>query len=201
MTFGERLKILREKYSLKQSELALILGIGRASISNYEVGSRIPDIDVTIKMADYFNVSIDYLVGRVDENTFETLNTVSDWKSTFDKVSNIKDFLGAGYEILTMQILLALNKVAEMCISSLIKTRDSQISYSYINAFEAIVEAQQDIIELCESIIKEPDKDIRRKLSQQLQTTLNSINVIIVQHLSTAQQLEISFLLEKNLRD
>lgn len=62
--FAERLKELREKYDLSQSELGKTLNVTPQSISNYETGKRMPEISELIKLADYFGVSIDYLVGR-----------------------------------------------------------------------------------------------------------------------------------------
>lgn len=60
----KRLKELREHQQLTQSQLASRLNIGRASVSNYENGDRVPDADVVVKLADFFGVSADYLLGR-----------------------------------------------------------------------------------------------------------------------------------------
>ncbi|WP_411678724.1 helix-turn-helix domain-containing protein [Clostridium thailandense] len=62
--FKERLKELREAKGLTQSQLSKELNIGRASVSNYELGSRIPDIDILVRMSEYFDVTTDYLSGR-----------------------------------------------------------------------------------------------------------------------------------------
>jgi transcriptional regulator with XRE-family HTH domain len=62
--FGEKLKKLREEKGLKQSELASILGIGRTTLSHYELNNREPDLDILNKIADFFNVSVDFLLGR-----------------------------------------------------------------------------------------------------------------------------------------
>ncbi|MBU5312970.1 helix-turn-helix domain-containing protein [Tissierella carlieri] len=64
MTFGERLKLLREENSLTQSELAKKLNISRQSVSNYENGSRFPnDVQLLVKISALFCVSLDYLIG------------------------------------------------------------------------------------------------------------------------------------------
>jgi len=60
----KRLKELREYRELTQSQLAERLDIGRASVSNYENGDRVPDADVLTKFADFFGVTTDYLLGR-----------------------------------------------------------------------------------------------------------------------------------------
>lgn len=61
---NERLKELRKLKNLTQQQLAEILGIDRSNYANYERGKRIPPIDKIEKIADFFNVSIDYLMGR-----------------------------------------------------------------------------------------------------------------------------------------
>lgn len=69
--FKERFKELRELKKLTQSQLAKDLHIGRASVSNYELGTRTPDVDILIKIADYFGVSTDYLTGRSEFKSFK----------------------------------------------------------------------------------------------------------------------------------
>ena len=62
--FKERLKALRGKRSLQ--EVAHDLGISRATLGYYENGDRKPDIEVLLKIASYYNVSCDYLLGLTD---------------------------------------------------------------------------------------------------------------------------------------
>ncbi|WP_168190105.1 helix-turn-helix domain-containing protein [Caloramator sp. E03] len=69
--FKERLKQLREEKGLTQQGLAEELKIGRASISNYELGTRTPDIEILSKLADFFGVTTDYLIGKSDYRTWE----------------------------------------------------------------------------------------------------------------------------------
>ncbi len=61
-----RLKNLREKRKVKQLELANLLGISAAQYSRLENQLSILSIDQAIILADYFNVSLDYLVGRAE---------------------------------------------------------------------------------------------------------------------------------------
>lgn len=58
------LKILREQKKKSQTEMAEILHISRQAYNFYENGQREPKIDMLLKMADYFGVSVDYLLGR-----------------------------------------------------------------------------------------------------------------------------------------
>lgn len=66
-SFGERLSQLRKSHNLKAEELAEIIGIKRRIIFLYEKNESKPSFDVLIALADYFKVSLDYLVGRTDK--------------------------------------------------------------------------------------------------------------------------------------
>jgi|LSQX01.1.fsa_nt_gb DNA-binding response OmpR family regulator len=63
-TFSQRLKELRELYKVSQADLARYLNLNRAQVSNYEKGVSKPSLDVIENIADYFGVSIDYLLSR-----------------------------------------------------------------------------------------------------------------------------------------
>ncbi len=66
-TFAERLKNLRESRGLSQVSFAKIFGLATNTIGMYETGHREPNIDKLNQFATYFNVSIDYLVGRTND--------------------------------------------------------------------------------------------------------------------------------------
>lgn len=61
-----RLKELRKKRRISQVTLAIELNMNQNSISRYETGEREADYKTLIAFADYFNVSVDYLLGRTD---------------------------------------------------------------------------------------------------------------------------------------
>lgn len=67
VNYLSRIKELRIERDLTLDEMSKQLGIGRATINNYEVGRSEPNISTLIKLAEYFDVSIDYLVGRSDK--------------------------------------------------------------------------------------------------------------------------------------
>lgn len=67
ITCGEKIAGLREKRGFTQGDLAAKLGISRASLSHYEKNRREPDYATLTKLADYFQVSVDYLLGRSDD--------------------------------------------------------------------------------------------------------------------------------------
>ena len=58
-----KLRSLRNERKINQLKLAMDLQISQASISKYEVGSAEPDISTIIRLAEYFNVSADFLLG------------------------------------------------------------------------------------------------------------------------------------------
>lgn len=62
----ERLIRLRKERHLTQKQVAEGVGLTTIAIQNYESGRRKPAYDILIALADYFNVSLDYLVGRSD---------------------------------------------------------------------------------------------------------------------------------------
>lgn len=103
----KRLKELRDKKYLTQEGLAIILHSSQSSVSNYESGFRLPDVDVLNKCADYFHCSTDYLLERtdvktpVDELVLQNLNAeeaelVKDFRNlSFEKKNRLIGFLEA----------------------------------------------------------------------------------------------------------
>lgn len=61
-----RLRYLRQQKGISQLKLAMDLSLNQNSISRYETGEREAGYDMLIKFADYFDVSIDYLLERTD---------------------------------------------------------------------------------------------------------------------------------------
>lgn len=61
-----RLQTLRQSRNISQTKLAIDLGLNQNSISRYENGEREADYATLIAIADYFGVSIDYLLGRTE---------------------------------------------------------------------------------------------------------------------------------------
>lgn len=93
MKYGDRIAYLREQNNLTQQQLADKIGITRASLSHYEKNRREPDYKTLEKLADFFEVSIDYLLGRTDNpttnsNTLPEL-TAKDEKDIAKKLESI----------------------------------------------------------------------------------------------------------------
>lgn len=76
---SNRLKNLRTKRNITQSDLAKRIGVARTTYAMYEQGKREPDYDTLQKIANFYEVSIDYLLGRdeipykPDQEEFEAL--------------------------------------------------------------------------------------------------------------------------------
>ena len=93
--FSERLKTLRKNASLTQTEIAKNLKISQQAYANYETGKRHPDQEMLKKIADFFDVSVDYLLGRVEKGTnteteeyLELLRTRPEMKMLFNTTKN-----------------------------------------------------------------------------------------------------------------
>lgn len=69
-TFSNILKYLRNREHLTQLELANKLGIAKSTISMYENGNREPDFDTLTCIADFFNVDMNFLLGKVKDNSY-----------------------------------------------------------------------------------------------------------------------------------
>lgn len=88
MKTNENLKNLRKEKKISQKELSEILKISQSVICDYENNKVDPTANILIKYADYFNVSIDYLTGREEEDgriIVQELELPSDEKKVLEK--------------------------------------------------------------------------------------------------------------------
>lgn len=67
MNYYQRLRDIREDNNIKQEELARILNIKQTQYSRYELGKNMMSVDKYIKLAIFYNVTLDYLLGVIDE--------------------------------------------------------------------------------------------------------------------------------------
>lgn len=65
--FSTQLRKIRKERKLTQKQLAIEIGASERGIQQYELGERKPAFDVLITLADFFDVSLDYLVGRSED--------------------------------------------------------------------------------------------------------------------------------------
>lgn len=92
MKFGKRLRELRKENRLTQSETAKILGYGYTAISNYEHGRNQPSIEDLIRIANFFDVSVDYLIGATDVR--QKMQRDAQVKSMMHRISELESALG-----------------------------------------------------------------------------------------------------------
>lgn len=112
MKFGEFLANLRKERGFYQKEVAAYLNVTVATISNYEKGVHAPDLDTLVKLADFYDVSTDYLLQRTQcKASIRTLNkrlssnyTISDIINTTLQLDgrNINALLDY-YDLLTLR--------------------------------------------------------------------------------------------------
>lgn len=84
--FGDIIKQLRSEKEISQQELADAIGISKSAISMYEINKRVPELETFEAIADYFNVDMDYLMGKtdirrrytfIDDETFDNENIIN----------------------------------------------------------------------------------------------------------------------------
>lgn len=76
--FAERIRELRRKNGMSQEALGKILGVRQDAISTYERGLNYPEVRNLMILADYFGVSVDYLLGRTDDPEIHQLSASGD---------------------------------------------------------------------------------------------------------------------------
>lgn len=70
---GENIRKLRQDRGIGQLELGRRVGASKQSISNWENGNIMPSIDLLLRLADFFGVSTDYLLGREGQRTLDAV--------------------------------------------------------------------------------------------------------------------------------
>lgn len=92
---GERLKKLREASGLSQRELGELFNAGQTTIGAWELNRREPPFQTLVAMADYFNVSLDYLFERTDQKEFGRMDL-----SNYEEVDSLERRVLRGYRML-----------------------------------------------------------------------------------------------------
>ena len=84
--FSERIKVLREEKGMSQVELAKRLGVHRSIVSSYENQTRLPSIQMLSKLAYFFNVSMEYLLGINKNKTIDVSDLTPEQISAINSV-------------------------------------------------------------------------------------------------------------------
>lgn len=85
----KNLKTLRNEFKISQQKLADAVGVSQQSINKYENQDVEPDIAILIKIADYFSVSVDYLIGRTPSPDFSVAALSKDEKNIVSKYKTL----------------------------------------------------------------------------------------------------------------
>lgn len=89
-----RIKDLREDRDLRQVDVAEAIGIDQRSLSNYETGKTNPDSETVIKLARFFGVTCDYLLGVSDSILMDNKAVVKELEQIKEKLADIQRYLG-----------------------------------------------------------------------------------------------------------
>lgn len=90
-TFGERFKNERQKKELTQEELARMFLLQKSSISRYENNKQMPETDLLKKIADFFGVSVDYLLAGDSDNLHSISKADKEMIEAFNDYSKLSD--------------------------------------------------------------------------------------------------------------
>ena len=85
----KNLKSMRTEFKISQQQLADAIGVSQQSVNKYENQDVEPDISVLIKIADYFSVSVDYLIGRIPSHDFVVSSLTKDEKKILSKYKTL----------------------------------------------------------------------------------------------------------------
>ena len=88
-----RIRELREDKDLRQSDVSQITGIDQRTLSNYETGKTNPDSFAIIKLAEFFEVSTDYLLGVADYNYYNSQQILKEISDIQTRLDSLYDFI------------------------------------------------------------------------------------------------------------
>ncbi len=89
---SDKLRMYRKRNGITQKKLALEIGIVQTAVANYETGKRNPDLETLIKLADFFNTSLDKLTGR-DFNKSQTSSQAFNYRKSAELTKETEKFL------------------------------------------------------------------------------------------------------------
>jgi transcriptional regulator with XRE-family HTH domain len=131
--FSERLKALRQETKLSQEQLSASLNIPRTTISSWELGSRQADTSSINALCDFFHVSSDYLLGRIDvRNPLESYALNNELTNLCNSLPGIESFIKKF--IVRKELQLICTEIKDIPEDSLFKlAKIAQILHSNID--------------------------------------------------------------------
>ena len=132
--FPSVIKLLRKERGLRQKEAAEQMGVAQALLSHYENGKRECGLDFLVKAADFYNVSVDYLLGRTNSRTG---TVVSEEELPESTVSEKFEGNPAGMGIMLRKKLVT--NSLEIIYSLLMKTRNNKLAKAVTSYLQTAV--------------------------------------------------------------
>ena len=112
-----RLKELRKERNLTQTEVANGIGVGQSNVRRWEIGEVLPSSEFVIKLADFFEVSADYLLGRSDDLGNVTVSPTPATLTTEEReiiaMYSALDFMGKKLVRQTLETLSGMERPAK----------------------------------------------------------------------------------------
>ena len=144
--FATRMVLLRKEKGMTQQEMANIFQKSRQAISSYETQEREPEYDFLCKMADYFNVSSDYLLGRTNDRNLKNDTVINDFNENYDLLPiALKNLVSDTYR----SIYSLLEKAVKNC--------QKEYLTIYRNLFIELQSARESISTQAESLDHTPE--------------------------------------------
>lgn len=131
--FPSRLRSLIEQRATSQTELAKVLGITRQAVSSYSLGTTVPDIEKFEKMADYFGVSFDYLIGRSSSKRRDNIDISEKLGLSEYAIERLKQLKSMGFSALLSDLIFNSN------FTSAIYQMHEMLSLDLKDGYNAIV--------------------------------------------------------------
>lgn len=193
--FAERLVELRKEKGLKRQEVANALGVSRASLEYYEKGQRKPDIEIAARIAEYYNVSTDYLVGlsasRVNEEDFD-LKMVCDYTGLSNyAIMKLKQITCRRELSKRLEEMLSINMISSLA-DTVASYRD--VLYEEIESLQQLLQVKDD-----EENIKQAEAKYQNIIDKKeyLQYSIEKYTINGIRHLCYKENREIREIKEK----
>ena len=132
--FGERIENLRKEKGITQDELSNKFGISQQTISLYEIEKKEPNVEMLIKMADYFGVTTDYLLGRSDKKNDGIVHINQPISVAEIAIKRIQELV---------RIPHGSQEMEEFCLENMIRTKDFYpYAFGYISGLMMALEEE-----------------------------------------------------------
>lgn len=163
MTFGNKLHELRAGKELTQKELGMMLGKTSATISDWEKGKAKPSIDELSQLADIFQVTTDYILGRITPYApFQRF--IADYTMHRDRIINVTMVKKFNQDSMGLLDRLLVYIAAKSDSNSLVKEMFQSVGYRIDLVPDNIKEWEEPLVELPEQKMLRLEKEKKEKL-------------------------------------